>query len=267
MFGPYRIARLLGRGGMGVVYKARQVNLNRTVAVKTILTGNLADDEAIQRFHTEAEAAANLQHPNIVAIHEVREYEGLHYFSMDFVEGTNLAQAAEYVKKMAAAIHFAHQRGTLHRDLKPSNVLIAAHDEPRITDFGLAKIAGQDGCLTRSGSVLGTPNYMAPEQAAARRPDRLAVGRLFARRDYLRAAHRPPAVQGRLRPGDADEGRQRGAGRAAQDQRRCSRRPRNGLPQVPRRIAIAPLGVRARSRGGPRPLPETRTRFSRGRLA
>ena len=178
-FGNYELQREIARGGMGIVYKARQVNLNRIVAVKTILAGHLADDDSIKRFHTEAEAAANLQHPNIVAIHEVGEQDGLYYFSMDFVEGKNLAQvaggkslaanqAATYVKKMAEAIHFAHQRGTLHRDLKPSNVLIDEHDEPRITDFGLAKIVDCDSSLTRSGTVLGTPNYMAPEQAIAR---------------------------------------------------------------------------------------------------
>ncbi len=178
-FGNYELLEEIARGGMGVVYKARQVNLNRTVAVKTILTGQLADDEAVRRFHTEAEAAANLRHPNIVAIHEIGEQEGLHYFSMDYIEGRNLAQvaggqplaparAAGYVRKIAEAIHFAHQRGTLHRDLKPSNVLIDERDEPRITDFGLAKVADADRGLTCSGMVLGTPNYMAPEQASGR---------------------------------------------------------------------------------------------------
>jgi hypothetical protein len=144
-----------------------------------ILAGNLADAAAIKRFHTEAEAAANLQHPNIVAIHEIGEHEGQHYFSMDYVEGKNLAEiangkplpatkAATYVKTMAEAIHFAHQRGTLHRDLKPSNVLIDAADQPRITDFGLAKLASRDQSLTMTGAVMGTANYMPPEQASGR---------------------------------------------------------------------------------------------------
>ncbi len=194
-FGDYELVEEIARGGMGVVYKARQVSLNRTVAVKMILAGQLARETDVKRFHAEAEAAANLQHPNIVAIHEVGEQEGQHYFSMDYVAGKNLAEvvregplparkAALYVQTIAEAIHYAHQRGTLHRDLKPQNVLIDAADQPRITDFGLAKRfgvpplggsdaripaeAGTPSELTRSGAVLGSPAYMPPEQAAGR---------------------------------------------------------------------------------------------------
>jgi Protein kinase domain len=178
-FGDYEIQEEIARGGMGVVYKARQVTLNRPVAVKMIVAGALADADAIKRFHTEAEAAANLQHPNIVAIHEIGEHEGQHYFSMDLVEGRNLADivrekpvpavmAATYVKTIAEAIHFAHQRATLHRDLKPSNVLIDAAGQPRITDFGLAKTASREPGLTIIGAVIGTPSYMSPEQALGR---------------------------------------------------------------------------------------------------
>src|SRR3954464_426574 len=134
-FGDYELMAEIARGGMGMVYKARQTSLNRIVAVKMILAGQLADEADIRRFHTEAEAAANLQHPNIVAIHEVGEHEGRHYFSMDYVEGQNLAalvrerplppaKAAEMVKTIAEAIKYAHQRGILHRDLKPHTVLI-----------------------------------------------------------------------------------------------------------------------------------------------
>ncbi len=206
----------IARGGMGVVYRARQVSLNRTVAVKMILAGQLASASDVQRFRAEAEAAAKLQHPNIVAIHEVGEHDGQHYFSMDFVEGKNLAQlvsdfgfrisefrrAARWVKTIAEAIHYAHQRGVLHRDLKPSNVLIDPTDQPRITDFGLAKrldvaqasspassggvraVRSEPGCgrpknpqaetpalhnLTLTGQVLGSPNFMPPEQAAGKR--------------------------------------------------------------------------------------------------
>ena len=178
-FGDYELIEEIARGGMGIVWKARQNSLNRIVAIKMILSGKLAGPLEVQRFRREAEAAANLQHPNIVAIHEVGEHEGRHYFSMDYVAGRDLgalarrgplppSQAARYVKAIALAIHFAHQRGTLHRDLKPQNVLIDEFDEPRITDFGLAKFVEQDSELTHSGAIMGSPSYMSPEQAAGR---------------------------------------------------------------------------------------------------
>jgi tRNA A-37 threonylcarbamoyl transferase component Bud32 len=176
-FGDYELVEEIARGGMGVVYKARQTSLNRIVAVKMILAGQLASEADIRRFYTEAEAAANLQHPNIVAIHEVGEHEGRQYFSMDYVQGQNLAalvregplppaRVAEIVKTLAQAIQYAHQRGILHRDLKPQNVLIDEHGRPRVTDFGLAKHSGTDSNLTQTGAVMGSPSYMPPEQAA-----------------------------------------------------------------------------------------------------
>jgi WD40 repeat protein/tRNA A-37 threonylcarbamoyl transferase component Bud32 len=179
-FGDYELLEEIARGGMGVVYKARQVSLNRLVAVKMILAGQLASATDVHRFRTEAEAAANLKHPNIIALHEVGQHEGQHYFSMDYVAGTSLAgkvrenplpakQAARYIAIIAKAIHFAHQHGTLHRDLKPSNVLVDAADQLHVTDFGLAKRIEADGKLTGNGQVLGTPGYMPPEQAAANR--------------------------------------------------------------------------------------------------
>jgi tetratricopeptide (TPR) repeat protein len=175
-FGDYELLDEIARGGMGVVFRARQTSLNRIVAVKMILGGHVAGEDEVKRFRTEAEAAANLHHPNIVAIHEVGAHDGLHYFSMDFVAGTSLAamvrdhplpatRAATYVRKIAEAIHYAHQQGILHRDLKPSNVLVDEFDEPRITDFGLAKRLENQSGLTASGAVLGTPSYMPPEQA------------------------------------------------------------------------------------------------------
>jgi hypothetical protein len=183
-FGDYELLEEIGRGGMGVVYKARQVSLNRTVAVKMLLHGNFASEEFVKRFHAEAEAAASLKHPNIVAIHEIGVHEGQVYFSMDFVEGRSLdaiagdqplpaRQAAHYVQQIAEAIHYAHQHRIVHRDLKPSNVVIDLSDQPHLTDFGLAKRLDEPQ-LTLSGQVLGAPSYMPPEQAAGRR-DQIGV--------------------------------------------------------------------------------------------
>jgi serine/threonine protein kinase len=163
---------------------ARQVSLNRVVALKMILAGELAGEDEVKRFREEAQLAAGLQHPGIVALHEVGEHEGQHYFSMDYIEGRSLAQmtrgqplpppqAVRYVRLIAEAIHFAHLQGVLHRDLKPSNVLIDRFDQPRVTDFGLAKNIRRDAGLTDSGAVLGTPSYMPPEQASG---DRSKVG-------------------------------------------------------------------------------------------
>ena len=181
-FGDYELLEEIARGGMGVVWKARQSNLHRDVALKMIRAGTLAGPDEVARFLREAEAAANLQHPNIVGIHEVGEHQGQHYFSMDLVHGRDLGalmaegplapqRAARYVKIIAEAIHFAHQHGTLHRDLKPQNVLIDAADQPRVTDFGLAKMTSNDSQLTQTGVVMGSPSYMPPEQAAGRHGD------------------------------------------------------------------------------------------------
>jgi outer membrane protein assembly factor BamB len=179
-FGDYELLAEVARGGMGVVYRARQVSLDRVVALKMILAGQLASDAEVERFRLEARTAAGLQHAHIVAIHEVGEVDGQHFFSMDFVEGHSLAdlvrdnplppaQAIRYVHLVATAIHFAHEHGVLHRDLKPSNVLVDRFDTPRVTDFGLAKQTRGDGGLTASGAVLGTPGYMPPEQASGQR--------------------------------------------------------------------------------------------------
>jgi serine/threonine-protein kinase len=179
-FGDYELLTEIARGGMGVVYQARQKSLNRLVALKMILAGRLAAEEDVQRFRTEAEAAARLRHPNIVAVHEVGEVDGQLFFSMEFIEGRSLAQrlaegplpgrtAAGYVYQLARAVHYAHRQGVLHRDLKPSNILLDHDNQPYITDFGLAKrLDAGDSGLTRTGAVIGTPSYMAPEQAAGK---------------------------------------------------------------------------------------------------
>jgi WD40 repeat protein/tRNA A-37 threonylcarbamoyl transferase component Bud32 len=172
----YEILGVLGRGGMGVVYKARQVKLNRLVAVKMILAGSQAGEPERERFRTEAEAVARLQHPHIVQIFEVGEQGRQPYFSMELAEGGGLdrelartsptaREAAQLVEKLARAIHCAHQRGIVHRDLKPGNVLLTADGTPKITDFGLAKLLGGETAQTQTGALVGTPNYMAPEQA------------------------------------------------------------------------------------------------------
>ncbi len=179
-FGDYEIIREIARGGMGVVFRARQMSLNRPVALKMILAGQLANDVDVKRFYTEAEAAANLDHPGIVPIYEVGQHEGQHYFSMGFVEGQSLShrladgplpprEAAELIRRVSEAIEFAHQHGVIHRDLKPANILLDNDGNPRVTDFGLAKRIEGDSGLTGSGQIMGTPSYMPPEQAGARR--------------------------------------------------------------------------------------------------
>ena len=179
-FGDFELLQQIGQGGMGVVYLARQTSLNRDVAVKMILRGRLASDADLDRFQAEAKAAAKLDHPGIVPVYEVGEHDGQPYFCMKYVKGTTLSEmladgsldeknSARIIRMAADAIHFAHRHGVLHRDLKPSNILIDDDGNPHITDFGLAKQISEPVNLTRSGAVLGTPTYMAPEQAAGAR--------------------------------------------------------------------------------------------------
>jgi WD40 repeat protein len=179
-FGDYELLEEIARGGMGIVYKARQKSLDRIVALKMLLFGPQASPEFAKRFRAEAVLAASLQHPNIVAIHEVGAHAGQQFFVMDYVAGPSLAglvghqplparRAAGYLKTIAEAIHYAHERGILHRDLKPSNVLIDANDQPRVTDFGLARRFEGDSQVTLTGQVLGSPNYIPPEQALGKR--------------------------------------------------------------------------------------------------
>jgi len=214
--GDYELIDEIARGGMGVVYKARQISLNRIVAVKMILAGLLATKADHDRFHSEAQAAALLDHPNIVPVFEVGEHAGQHYFSMGYVDGQSLAtrlaeeplppeEAAELVATVAEAVEYAHRQGVIHRDIKPSNILIDSRGRPRVTDFGLAKRVGAPGGnplvgagrgseLTATGQVLGTPSYMAPEQAAGRisavgpAADVYALGALL----YAALSGRPP---------------------------------------------------------------------------
>src|SRR6476619_346263 len=174
--GDYELLEEVGRGGQGVVFRARQKSLNRTVALKVISLGKWASKAHLKRFRLEAEAAAKLEHPGIVPIHEVGERDGSCYFSMKFVEGGQLdevvrrtpisiRQAAELIAKVARTVHYAHEHGILHRDIKPGNILLDAKGEPHLTDFGLARLVESESSVTHTLEVLGTPSYMAPEQA------------------------------------------------------------------------------------------------------
>jgi tRNA A-37 threonylcarbamoyl transferase component Bud32 len=177
LFGDYELLSEVARGGMGVVYKARQISLNRFVALKLIRQPALASEGEIRRFLAEAEAAASLDHPNLMPIYEAGECDGQHFFAMKLMPGGSLAArvsslvrnpraAVTILTAVARAVHFAHQHRILHRDLKPANILLDEDDRPFVTDFGLAKVLEADRGLTRSGQVMGTPGYMAPEQAA-----------------------------------------------------------------------------------------------------
>ena len=177
-FGDYELLEEIARGGMGVVWRARQRRLNRVVALKVVSGGWLASPDLVQRFHTEAEAAASLDHPHIVPIYEVGEHDGQHFYAMKLIEGRPISSrssdldspnanraAAKLLVAIARAVHYAHQRGILHRDLKPGNILLDANGQSHLTDFGLAKVMEQDSAITRTQAVLGTPSYMSPEQA------------------------------------------------------------------------------------------------------
>src|SRR6185503_5885118 len=186
-FGRYDLLEEISHGGMGVVYRARDTALNRLVALKMILAGQFASEREVKRFRAEAEAAARLDHPNIVPIYEVGEQDGRPFFSMKFMEGGTLTErlaagkaplasreVAILLAKIARAVHHAHQRAILHRDLKPGNILLDARGEPQVSDFGLAKCLDRAESLTPSRSALGSPSYMSPEQATGQ-PERLTT--------------------------------------------------------------------------------------------
>jgi serine/threonine-protein kinase len=185
-FGSYELLGEIGRGGMGVVYKARQKGLDRLVAVKMILASHLASAEHVRRFQEEARAAAGLRHSNIVHIHEVGQIHGQHFFTMEYIEGMSLAdrikegplapqETARLLATVARAVDHLHQHDVVHRDLKPSNILLDAAGEPYVTDFGLAKVFVPGSEMTTTGAVLGTPSYMSPEQAAGQ-PSQVGPG-------------------------------------------------------------------------------------------
>jgi serine/threonine protein kinase/Tfp pilus assembly protein PilF len=207
--GDYELLEEIGRGGQGVVFRARQKSLNRIVALKVISLGQWASKAHLRRFRLEAEAAARLEHPGIVPIHEVGERDGSCYFSMKFVEGGQLdevvrsapmsiRQAAELIAKVARTVHYAHEHGILHRDIKPGNILLDQKGEPHLTDFGLARLVETESTMTRTLDVLGTPSYMAPEQAVGNNAavsnvtDVYAIGAVF----YQLLTGQPPFAGG-----------------------------------------------------------------------
>src|SRR5437667_4470019 len=178
-FGDYELLEEIGRGGQGVAYRARQKSLNRIVALKVIGLAHWATEAHVKRFRMEAEAAAHLDDPRMVPIYEIGERDGACYFSMKFIEGGQLDKvigselmpghkAAELMAKLARTLDYAHQHGVLHRDVKPGNILLDAKGEPHLTDFGLARLVETESTVTRTPEVLGTPSYMAPEQAVGK---------------------------------------------------------------------------------------------------
>jgi len=204
-FGDYVLEKEIAHGGMGVVYRAHQLSLNRAVAIKLLLLGRYSSAESIERFRREAQSIGALRHPGIVAVHEIGEHQGQHFISMEYVDGPTLAhllregpftaeRAAEITRDVAKAVQYAHERGVLHRDLKPSNVLLDGAGVPRITDFGLAKKLDGSTDLTLTGQMVGTPNYLSPEQASGRHAqvgpasDVYAIGALL----YELVTGRPP---------------------------------------------------------------------------
>src|SRR5262245_45371013 len=208
--GDYELLERIGRGGQGVVFRTRQKSLNRIVALKVIGLGHWATEAHLKRFRREAEAAAKLDHPFIVPIHEIGERDGCCYFSMNFVEGGQLdevvrrapmsmRQAAELIAKLARTVHYAHEHGILHRDIKPGNILLDAEGEPHLTDFGLARLVEIESTVTRTLEVMGTPSYMAPEQAAgnnaavSKATDIYGLGAVF----YELLTSHPPVIRNR----------------------------------------------------------------------
>jgi serine/threonine protein kinase/tetratricopeptide (TPR) repeat protein len=190
-FDDYELLQEIGRGGQGVVYRARQKSLNRTVALKVIGVGSWATEAHLKRFRLEAEAAASLNHPFIVPIHEIRERGGYCYFSMNLIDGGQLDEvvkraplsfrrAAELIAKLARTVHYAHEHGIVHRDIKPGNILLDANGEPHLTDFGLARLAESESHVTRATDVLGTPSYMAPEQASGNNAELTCATDIYA---------------------------------------------------------------------------------------
>ena len=259
---------------MGVVYKARQLSLNRLVALKMIRNAEFASDDQVRRFQNEAEAVATLDHPGIVPIYEVGKYEDQRYFSMKLVEGQGLDKkleelakdpraAARVVAEVADAVNHAHQRGILHRDLKPANILVDGQGHAHVTDFGLAKRIEEDAGLTVSGAIMGTPSYMAPEQAAGRSSlittasDVYGLGAILYAVLTGRAPFAGDSVMNTL-----DQVRNTPAAAPDAAEREAPARPGSDLPEMPGKGPEAPL--RLGPGAGRRPQPLAPGRADRG---
>ena len=251
--GDYELLEEIGRGGQGVVFRARQKSLNRTVALKVISLGQWASKAHLKRFRREAEAAASLDHPCIVPIYEVDERDGSCYFSMKFVEGGQLDEvtrrepmpirrAVELIAKVARTVHYAHEHGILHRDIKPGNILLDAKGEPHLTDFGLARLVESESSVTQTLDVLGTPSYMAPEQAVGNNAAVSSATDVYRTRcRALPIAHRSSAVcrWSNVRDDQVTVGYRAAATAAVKSKNRS--RPLNNLPQVSRERSKAPV--------------------------
>ena len=262
--GDYELLEEVGRGGQGVVFRARQKSLNRIVALKVIGLGQWATKAHLKRFRLEAEAAASLDHPCIVPIYEVGERDGQCYFSMKFIEGGQLdevvkhapmsiRQAVELIAKMARTVHYAHEHGILHRDIKPGNILLDAKGEPHLTDFGLARLVESESTVTRTLEVLGTPSYMAPEQAAGNNTETNQRNRrVRAWRSALPTSNRPSTIcwRNNLRDYQVTSGNRAAATASVESESRS--RSFYHLPEVPGERSTAPLlfGSRASGRLG-----------------
>src|SRR5262245_1190675 len=251
--GDYELLEEVGRGGQGVVFRARQKSLNRIVALKVIGLGQWATQAHLKRFRLEAEAAASLDHPCIVPIYEIGERDGQCYFTMKFVEGGQLDQvikhtplslrkAAELISKLAHTVHYAHERGILHRDIKPGNILLDKKGGPHLTDFGLARLVESESTVTRAVEVLGTPSYMAPEQATGnntKSSHKTHVYGLGAVLYQLLTGHPPFCRRNNLRDDQATFGNRTTAATPVEYKRRS--RSFHDLPEVPRERSCASL--------------------------